>query len=381
MSATHNRSGAQTAAKWRCTRSAGRSAAGSATRGAFALAAADADQPVAPHQPFHRATGRRMPSRFSSSHALRAPYVPSLFSFWTRRISLRAPASLTAGRSTAGGRRARSRWTGRSAYPGARSAPAQIGSTPHRRPPGSRRSCVLADELRDQWDGRSSSAAKKADAAFRIALARFSSAFSRRNRRTSADSSDVVPEPGPGIDLGLPDPLTHRLGVPTPSSSATLPIAAHSDSCSPRTSATIRTARCFSSDGYRLVESPDMTPTFPSTGVSGHAGGIHADHGLRLGYVRASPPRPEPIGVEGADGEQDVGIQSAECCEYRRAPGPALFVSAGHGAERGVYLGPPMGAEVGTGRARLGLRHPRAGTRSSRVADVGCLPRASGGSR
>jgi hypothetical protein len=31
---------------------------------------------------------------------------------------------------------------------------------------------VAADELRDQWDGRSSSAAKKADAAFRIALAR-----------------------------------------------------------------------------------------------------------------------------------------------------------------------------------------------------------------
>ena len=134
--------------------------------------------------------------------------------------------------------------------------------------------CVAADELRDQWDGRSSSAAKKADAALRIALTRLSSAFSRRNLRTSADSSDDTPERLPASTSACRTHLRTVSGVPTPSSSATRPIAAHSDSYSELISATIRTARCFSSSGYRLDESPGMTPNLPSSGVSGHAGGI-----------------------------------------------------------------------------------------------------------
>jgi hypothetical protein len=52
---------------------------------------------------------------------------------------------------------------------------------------------VLGDEPPERGEGRSSSAAKKADAAFRISLARRSSAFSRRSRLSSADSSLVVP--------------------------------------------------------------------------------------------------------------------------------------------------------------------------------------------
>ncbi|WP_264032611.1 hypothetical protein, partial [Mycobacterium tuberculosis] len=44
-----------------------------------------------------------------------------------------------------------------------------------------------------------------------------------------------------------------------------------------RISATIRTARSRSSGGYLLDEPPDMTPSFPRTGVSGHAGAVHAD--------------------------------------------------------------------------------------------------------
>ncbi|MFV3630067.1 hypothetical protein ACNJHV_20755, partial [Mycobacterium tuberculosis] len=39
-------------------------------------------------------------------------------------------------------------------------------------------------------------------------------------------------------------------------------------------SATIRTARSRSSGGYLLDEPPDMTPSFPRTGVSGHAGAV-----------------------------------------------------------------------------------------------------------
>jgi hypothetical protein len=52
---------------------------------------------------------------------------------------------------------------------------------------------VLVDVGHDQRCGRSSSAAKKTDADLRIALARFSSAFSRFNRFSSADSSLVSP--------------------------------------------------------------------------------------------------------------------------------------------------------------------------------------------
>ncbi|MFV3630043.1 hypothetical protein ACNJHV_20635, partial [Mycobacterium tuberculosis] len=43
-----------------------------------------------------------------------------------------------------------------------------------------------------------------------------------------------------------------------------------------RISATIRTARSRSSGGYLLDEPPDMTPSFPRTGVSGHAGAVQA---------------------------------------------------------------------------------------------------------
>ncbi|NYF18563.1 hypothetical protein HDC37_003428 [Microbacterium sp. AK009] len=42
------------------------------------------------------------------------------------------------------------------------------------------------DELNNQLEGRSSSAAKKADALFKIALARRNSAFSRRSFFNSA---------------------------------------------------------------------------------------------------------------------------------------------------------------------------------------------------
>src|SRR6185295_15143132 len=55
---------------------------------------------------------------------------------------------------------------------------------------------------------------------------------------------------------------------------ATSLIAAHSEPCSSLISATIRTARSRSSGGYLLDEPPDMTPTFPRDGVSGHAGAI-----------------------------------------------------------------------------------------------------------
>src|SRR5207342_2062802 len=52
---------------------------------------------------------------------------------------------------------------------------------------------IIGDEPGDQCCGRSSSAAKKADAVFKIALALRNSAFSRFSRLSSAGSSVVVP--------------------------------------------------------------------------------------------------------------------------------------------------------------------------------------------
>ena len=70
--------------------------------------------------------------------------------------------------------------------------------------------CVRADEFRDQRCRRSISAAKKADAAFRMALARLSSVFSRRSCLSSADSSEVTPARSPS-STGLTHPLPDRL--------------------------------------------------------------------------------------------------------------------------------------------------------------------------
>lgn len=52
---------------------------------------------------------------------------------------------------------------------------------------------VCVDERYERFNGRSSSAAKKADAALRISFARRSSATSARSRLISAASSDVTP--------------------------------------------------------------------------------------------------------------------------------------------------------------------------------------------
>ncbi|MFV3541209.1 hypothetical protein ACNJSI_19590, partial [Mycobacterium tuberculosis] len=55
-----------------------------------------------------------------------------------------------------------------------------------------------------------------------------------------------------------------------------------------RISATIRTARSRSSGGYLLDEPPDMTPSFPRTGVSGHAGAVHLSHRPAGGVVSST---------------------------------------------------------------------------------------------
>ena len=81
-----------------------------------------------------------------------------------------------------------------------------------------------------------------------------------------------------GIDEDLLDRfLDVERSRERPCSSATRVIAAHSEPWSSATSATIRTARSFTSAGYRLRVSPGLTRTFPRFEVSGHAGGFTTD--------------------------------------------------------------------------------------------------------
>ncbi|MFV4465981.1 hypothetical protein ACNJTM_03745, partial [Mycobacterium tuberculosis] len=58
-----------------------------------------------------------------------------------------------------------------------------------------------------------------------------------------------------------------------------------------RISATIRTARSRSSGGYLLDEPPDMTPSFPRTGVSGHAGAVQTKTAIpyRVPFPQSMP--------------------------------------------------------------------------------------------
>ncbi|WP_214442914.1 hypothetical protein, partial [Mycobacterium tuberculosis] len=46
-------------------------------------------------------------------------------------------------------------------------------------------------------------------------------------------------------------------------------------------------ARSRSSGGYLLDEPPDMTPSFPRTGVSGHAGAVQVTSRYAKAYVQA----------------------------------------------------------------------------------------------
>jgi hypothetical protein len=97
--------------------------------------------------------------------------------------------------------------------------------------------------------GRPGSAAKKAEAALRISLARRSSRTSARSLRSSADSSLVTPGRVPPSTSACRTHLRSVSALPIPSLPATALIAGQSDGYSGRTSATIRTARSRSSGG------------------------------------------------------------------------------------------------------------------------------------
>src|SRR5665647_1845701 len=110
---------------------------------------------------------------------------------------------------------------------------------------------VLVDELDDHLDGRSSSAAKKADALRKIALDRRSSLTSRSSSANRAASDAVVPARSPASISAW---LTHPRNVSglIPSCSPTRCNAPGRVTGSRRASTAIRIARPRSSSGYFL---------------------------------------------------------------------------------------------------------------------------------
>ena len=192
MSATHNRSGAGGAkpALNQVFRQAGRAVG---DRGPLDLAPDRAVQTEAAHQPFDRAAGDR-----DTFTVELQPHLPGAVDAVVRgvhpgNVGLKllvadlAPARRTAEPATVvvvSGRGDRQAVLG------------QHGANRLDAPDQATRVAVAlvgADELHDQWCGRSSSAAKKVDAALRMPFARFNSAFSRRSRFNSTDSSVVAP--------------------------------------------------------------------------------------------------------------------------------------------------------------------------------------------
>ncbi len=252
MSATHSRSGAS-GAKLRPTRSRARSAVRSAIVVRLTLPRTAPPSPSSAHQPLHGA------ARHRDAFAVQLqPHLPGAVDAEVRRrgpgaISVCSSSSRTSARGRRPGRGARSRSTGRSCTPCSVST-AQIDSTPHRRPPRSRwpwwsrmnaTITAVAGRVRPRrkptppsgW--RWPASARRSPACSRFSLRRL---LGRR------------PRPRTAIDLGLTDPLADRLRASRPPAArAPRVIAAHSDSCSSRISATIRTARSFSSGGYLLT--------------------------------------------------------------------------------------------------------------------------------
>src|SRR6185295_1967477 len=132
---------------------------------------------------------------------------------------------------------------------------------------------VFGDEPDHRLPGRSSSAPKKIAAAFKISLARRSSAISLRSALFSSAICGVTPRRWPVSTSERRIQVSNVSGVPIPNMPATAVIAAHCDGYCGRTSATMRTARSRSSSGYLLGR--HITQILPRSGVSGNAGTGH----------------------------------------------------------------------------------------------------------
>ena len=133
---------------------------------------------------------------------------------------------------------------------------------------------MLVDEPHERGDGRSSSAAKKAEAVFKIAFARRSSRFSR-SRSTRRRRSSGKTGLGPGIDLGLLDPAPQRVTVDAQLITDPAVRTGHRSCRSGSTSrsSTRRIALSRSSSGY--FRGAGLTPPFRGINASTRPGAVH----------------------------------------------------------------------------------------------------------
>jgi hypothetical protein len=133
---------------------------------------------------------------------------------------------------------------------------------------------MLVDEVDQRWEGRSSSAAKKADALLRIAFARRSSRFSRSSSVSRARSSVVRPGALPASMRACYTQFRSESGT-IPSCSPTRLHAALTLSFSgPSTrSSAKRIARSRSSSGYFLGAA--MTSILRGLEASINPGAVH----------------------------------------------------------------------------------------------------------
>ena len=114
---------------------------------------------------------------------------------------------------------------------------------------------VVVDEGDYLGSRGSSSAAKKADAAFKISLARRSSTFSFSQLLQLGPLVGGEPGPRTGVGLGPADPRP-KVSWLTDSFAEIDSMAFHCDGYSPWCSNTIRTARSRNSGGYGGPRSP-----------------------------------------------------------------------------------------------------------------------------
>src|SRR5262245_11401886 len=111
---------------------------------------------------------------------------------------------------------------------------------------------MFRDERYERGSRGSSSLAKKAEAAFKISLARRSSAFSRRSRFSSADSSLDAPARVPASTSACRTHL-RTVSPDTFSFAATEQIASHCDACPSTCSNTNATALSRNSREYLVL--------------------------------------------------------------------------------------------------------------------------------
>ncbi|KAL84532.1 4-hydroxy-3-methylbut-2-enyl diphosphate reductase 2, partial [Mycobacterium tuberculosis SK-E] len=103
-----------------------------------------------------------------------------------------------------------------------------------------------------------------------------------------------------------------------------------------------------SSGGYLLDEPPDMTPSFPRTGVSGHAGAVQVELAQRSGTPAYLIDGPDDIEPEWLSSVSTIGVTAG-------ASAPPRLVGQVIDALRGYASITVVERSIATETVRFGL--------------------------